>query len=183
MPKNRDPETPSSSKSHVPAGKPGVPKEAAEALAHKGYLDRASVKAIREGQGNIDKANDLVALSALFTAVCSTVESRTTVELEDVERAAQLGPQILVALGARDQPGVKEPDAADPAERRTRAYTLFVRAYEECRRAVHYLRWHEDDAADIVPSLHATRGRRAASAAAPTEGKTSPVEASSPAEP
>lgn len=33
MPKNKDPKTPSSSKSHVPAGKPGVPKEAAAALA------------------------------------------------------------------------------------------------------------------------------------------------------
>jgi hypothetical protein len=146
---------------------------AAEALAHKGYLDPTSVKSIREGQGNIDKANDLVALAALFSREWGKVKNKTTVEWREVEQAAALGPKILVALGARDQPGVKAPNAGDPAQRRARAFTLFVRAYDECRRAVHYLRWHEDDADEIVPSLFATRGRgkagRSEESAAPEE--------------
>jgi hypothetical protein len=134
---------------------------AAEALAHKGYLDKAAVAAIRSGQGNIDQANDLVALAALFTREWEKVKNRTTVEWAEVERAAVLGPQILVALGVRDQPGVKATDPTSPTERRARAYTLFVTAYDECRRAVHYLRWHEDDADVIAPSLFATRTRNA----------------------
>lgn len=153
---------------------------AAEALAHKGHFDRKAVEAIRAGQGNIDKANDLVALAALFAREWDKVKNKTTVEWADVQRASELGPEILVALGARDQPGVKAPSPADPAQRRARAFTLFVRAYEECRRAVGYLRWHEDDADTIAPSLYATRTRRGPAEAAGDE-VAAPVNGSIPA--
>lgn len=45
-----------------------------------------------------------------------------------------------------------------------RAYSLFVRAYDQCRRAVSYLRWEEGDADDEPPSLFANRGPRKAPA-------------------
>jgi hypothetical protein len=129
-----------------------------ELLAHTGLFDRDAVKAIRAGQGNLDTANDLVALAALFTSGWSQVENKTPIEWAQVERAAQLGPRILIALGARDVPGVPSPGAADPAERRHRAYTLFVT----------YLRWDEGDADEIAPSLFANRSpRKAAPAAEP----------------
>lgn len=136
---------------------------AAEALAHKGYFDAKVVAAIREGRGNIDTADDLVALSALFAREWDDVSHKTTVEWAEVQRASELGPQILVALGERDQPGIKAPNPADPAQRRQRACTLFVRAYDECQRAVSYLRWHEDDVDSIAPSLWAGRPRRSSS--------------------
>ena len=132
----------------------------AELLAHTGHFDKEAVKAIRAGQGNLDTANDLVALAALFTSGWSQVENKTPVQWSQVEEAAQLGPRILVALGARDQPGVKAPNPADPAERRARAFTVFVRAYDQCRRAVTYLRWNEGDADEIAPSLFANRSPR-----------------------
>lgn len=155
---------------------------AAEALAHKGLLDRKSVAAIREGHGNLDTANDLVALSALFAREWDGVHQKTTVEWSEVQRASELGPEILVALGARDQPGVKAPNPADPAQRRQRAFTLFVRAYEECRRAVSYLRWHQDDAEEIAPSLRTNRGPRSSSTAE-REDAVSTVDLPAPAEP
>ncbi len=133
---------------------------AAEALAHKGYFDSRVVAAIREGRGNLDTANDLVALSALFAREWDKVSQKTTVEWSEVQRSSELGPQILVALGERDQPGIKAPNPTDPAQRRQRACTLFVRAYDECQRAVSYLRWHEDDVDSIAPSLWTGRGRR-----------------------
>lgn len=83
---------------------------------------------------------------------------------------------------------MKSPNPADPQQRRQRAFTLFVRAYEECRRAATYLRWHEDDADDIAPSLWTKRNRRTAAApdAMPdTErptGDTAPPEAPTPAD-
>lgn len=132
----------------------------AELLAHKGFFDKDAVKRIRADQGNLDTANDLVALAALFTAGWSRVENKSPVEWSQVERAAQLGPRILVALGARSQPGVKAPNPADPAERRVRAFTVFTRAYDQCRRAVTYLRWDHGDADEIAPSLFAHRGPR-----------------------
>lgn len=135
---------------------------AAELLALLGHFNTTAVKDIRAGQGNIDIANDLVALSALYATAWSRVENKSPVEWAHVERAAQLGPQILVALGVRDQPGAKVEDGSTPPERRLRAYNLFVNAYDECRRAVTYLRWAEGDADEIAPSLFANRGPRKA---------------------
>ena len=43
---------------------------------------------------------------------------------------------------------------------RTRAFVLFVRCYDEIRRAVSFLRWNEGDADTLVPSLYAGRGGR-----------------------
>lgn len=140
----------------------------AELLAHKGFFDKDAVRGIRAGQGNLDTANDLVALAALFSADWSQVENKTPVEWSQVERAAQLGPRILVALGAREQPGAKVANPADPAERRVRAFTVFVRAYDQCRRAVTFLRWNDGDAGEIAPSLFANRGPRKAAPAAET---------------
>ena len=40
---------------------------------------------------------------------------------------------------------------------RAQAYTLFVRTYDECRRAVTYLRWRQGDALQIVPPLRPRR--------------------------
>jgi hypothetical protein len=159
----------------------------AELLAHMGYFDKNAVKAIRAGQGNLDTANDLVALAALFTSGWLQVENKSPIQWEQVEQAAQLGPRILVALGVRDQPGVKAPDPADPGERRARAYTLFVRAYHQCRRAVTYLRWDEGDADEIAPSLFANRGPRkvaeeAGEPGASEPGDAAPAETPAPAE-
>ncbi|MGK3992261.1 hypothetical protein [Sorangium sp. So ce1024] len=140
---------------------------AAEALAHKGIVDAQRVAEIRRGQGHLDTANDLVALAALFGEAWDAVKNRTTVEWEDVERASRLGPELLVALGARQQPGVPAPKAGDAAERRARAFTLLVNAYDACRRAASYLRWNEGDADAIAPSLFARGGGRK-----PGAGKT-----------
>lgn len=157
--------------------------EAAELLAKKKFFDKEVVKAIRAGLGNIDMANDLVALSALFTAGWARVEHKSPVEWAEVERAALLGPQILVALGERDQPGVRVAESSDPNERRKRAFTLFYKAYDQSQRAVSYLRWNEDDADQIAPTLFTGRPRRSSSAeenatdspAAPAEPPTAPA--------
>lgn len=139
---------------------------AAELLAHAGYFDSNAVQAIRAGQGNLDTANDLVALAALFTAAWPEVEHRSTVRSDDVEHAALLGPRILVALSERDQKAVAEPGEMSASERRQRAFTLFANAYDQCRRAATYLRWNEGDADELVSSIYGGRSLR--------RGKTEP---------
>jgi hypothetical protein len=37
-------------------------------------------------------------------------------------------------------------------------FTQFIQAYDDARRAIAYLRWHEGDADDIAPSLHVNKG-------------------------
>lgn len=132
----------------------------AEALARRKLFDSDVVLDIRANQGNIDKANDLVALSALFTTKWDAVKDKTVATPQEVRRAGELGPLLLAALGIREHAVALEPDVI--ADQRRRAFTLFFRTYDETRRAVGYLRWHEGDAEQLAPSLYKGRGGRAA---------------------
>ncbi len=135
----------------------------AEALAARGYLNVESVKAIRAGNGNMDTANDLVALSALMGSAWSKIETRTAATAEEVHRAGDLGPLLIAALGVREHGATVTP--AEAADRKVRAFTLFNKAYDQARRAVIYLRWNEGDADTLAPSLYKGRGgSRSASA-------------------
>jgi len=150
---------------------------AAEALSHRGYFDKERVSEIRSGQGNIDTANDLVALAALFAEHWGTIEQKTAVDWAEVERAATLGPDILVAVGERELPRAGE-KTSDPTKLRVRAFSLLVKAYDQCRRGAAYLAWGERDLDEIAPSLYSARGagRRLAEDTHPeTDGRPEPT--------
>lgn len=142
----------------------------AEALAARELLDRESVQTIRSGQGNLDTANDLVALSALLGASWAKIEHKTAATAEEVHRAGDLGPLLIAALGVREHGTTATP--AEAADRKVRAFTLFTTAYDQVRRAVTYLRWNEGDADSLAPSLYKGRGgsRGASASAAKGEG-------------
>ena len=144
----------------------------AEALARRGLLNKDLVAEIRAGHGNIDIANDLVALGAAFTMNWSTISGKTAATLAEVERASVLGPLLLAALGVREQGSLQS--SADPSATRAAMFTLFVNAYDETRRAVAYLRWHQGDADDIAPSFYKGRGGRPPSSPAEPQTGTSP---------
>jgi hypothetical protein len=119
-------------------------------------VDATAVARIRGGSGNVDKANDLVALAALFSQSWDALHDKTAITRELVDEAALLGPSLLVALAEEPLP---QPDDANGT--RQRAFTLLVRAYDEVRRAVTFVRWAEGDADTFAPSLYAkTRKRR-----------------------
>ncbi len=138
---------------------------AADALAHKGLVDKETVAEIRRGSGNLDKANDLVALATLFTHAWSRVEQKTTLSWEEVEKAAELGPKLMIALSDRPAP------TGDKEDARARAFTLFARTYDQLRRAVTFLRWSERDADMIAPSIYAGK-KRAKAPKAPVDDAT-----------
>jgi hypothetical protein len=142
----------------------------AEALVRRGIFDAQAVAQVRAGQGHQDLANDLVVLSAMFQQVWETIGGRTLATLAEIDRAAELGPALVAALGVRAA-GVG-PTPSEAAEQRMRAYTLFMRAYGEVRRGLSYLRWHEGDADLIAPSLYRGRGGRPASAGSETTPAT-----------
>jgi len=145
----------------------------AEALAGRGLLPSKTVEEIRAGTGNIDTANDLVALSALFADNWKVLEGKTAATTQEVSRAGELGALLLVALGEREYADTGPLPSAD---KRARAYTLFVQAYDETRRAVHYLRWHEGDADELTPSLYKGRGGRSNKAETGGDGGGEPVQ-------
>ncbi|KYF75993.1 hypothetical protein BE17_19805, partial [Sorangium cellulosum] len=98
----------------------------AEALARRGLIDAETVADIRAGNGHMDTANDLVALSALFSGSWSEIAEKTAATEEEVRRAGELGPQLLAALGVREHGAA--PGPTDAADKRARAFTLFVNA-------------------------------------------------------
>ncbi len=127
---------------------------AAEALAHRALLDADAVARIRKGSGNADLAGDLIALTALFKDGWGKISGKTAVEKHEIDRAAELGPAVLVASAARKH------KTGDTEGQRARAFTLLVNAYDACRRALAYLRWKEGDADTIAPSLFRKRPGR-----------------------
>ncbi|MCA9704758.1 MAG: hypothetical protein KDK70_02775 [Myxococcales bacterium] len=127
---------------------------AAETLSRRGVLPPERVEALQRGRSHLEVANDLIALSALFRDAWAHVENKTTVTLEEISRASSLGSALHAALGARRlRPRT---DQTKARLHRNRAFTLFIRAYDECRRGVRYLRWYQGDAAVYVPSLRRT---------------------------
>jgi hypothetical protein len=144
---------------------------AAEALADRGLLDATRVEEIRSGQGNLDTANDLVALAALFTTSRESIQGKTAVEEEELARASRIGTELIVALGERDKI-IKAARSSDAADTRARAATLLLGAYSACRQAVAYVRWGLGDADDIAPSPFTGRGGRPRAESGP---ETSPT--------
>jgi hypothetical protein len=144
---------------------------AAEALAHRNLLDADAVASIRKSSGDSDVAGELVALAALFKESWSRVASKTAVERHEVERAAELGPAVLVAQHAQKQ--AHEP--LDTEAQRARAFTLLTHAYDAARQALAYVRWKEGDADTIAPSFSKKKAGRKPGAA-----KESPAEQAAP---
>jgi hypothetical protein len=126
---------------------------AAEALAHRALLDADAVAKLRKA-ANADLAGDLTALAALFRESWGKVSSKTAVERHEIDRAAELGPAVLVATAA------KKHRNTDTELQRTRAFNLMASAYDTCRQALSYLRWKEGDLETLAPSLFKKRPGR-----------------------
>ena len=166
---------------------------AAEALAHRNLLDAKRVGEIRKGRGHADLAGDLIALTEVFRESWDKIRAKTAVEDVELTRAADLGVRLLVALALKPGKGsAAQPKITDAADRRARAVSLVAKAYEECRRAVAYLRWHEGGEGELASSLlQKPRGRRpkseTAGADAPSDaadkadGSEAPAAADAPA--
>lgn len=151
---------------------------AADALAHRNILDPAQIAQIRRGQGHIDLASDLVALSTLFRNNWSDIEGKTTVRPAELERADVLGPELLAAIGVREN--APRGPVSQLADQRRRAFTLFARAYDDCRQAASYLRWKQGDAGKLAPAFAGPRTKaRKGDSASPRDPKA-PVEPASP---
>ncbi len=144
----------------------------AESLVSFDIFAEKTVSAIRKGSGHLDAAKDLVALGALFNSNWEIVKNKVPFELDLVEQASTIGPQLLRAIGAKGVGEVRKDPSYDWLSLRKRAFRLLVNAYEELRRATSYVRWYDGDAKDFTPSLHA----RAASTTKRNQSATSEPE-------
>jgi hypothetical protein len=75
---------------------------------------------------------------------------------EDLQAASRIGTRLTRIVGIREQSPVQE---AAVIEQRQRVFTLTMRAYDETRAAIAFVRRREDDAESITPNLYTGKGR------------------------
>lgn len=102
-------------------------------------------------------AADLQMLSTAFGISFHRIEGRCATTRSEIDLASRIAGRITRLVGLREQAPALIAEAAD---KRARAFTLYVNCYNEIRRAVTYVRWNEDDIDDIAPSLYGGRKRQ-----------------------
>jgi hypothetical protein len=103
----------------------------------------------------------------------TNISTKTAIQAKELYEAEMLADRILSAVGQREQtPAV----AADAAENRQRAFTLFIQAYSHARRAVAFFHWDAEDLDEVAPSVYTTgrAARRKAESNAPPPRMVTP---------
>jgi hypothetical protein len=134
-------------------------------LVGAGKFEEAAVAKIREGSGNKDAPSDLVALVGLYRSRWDEVKAMCGVTEEDLTRGAQIGPAVFALISRRE--AKLTTTTPEGSLRVRRAWTLLDRAYDECRRALQFLRSAEGDFDIIAPSLRKNSGPRSGSGGEP----------------
>lgn len=128
----------------------------AQGLVAKKRLAASSLAEIVGGTGYKAMCIDVLQLVSALRADWSAIEAHTPVTSLELDQAEALADAVAALLGEAEQASASSP----AAEMRQRAYTHFMRTYDEVRRAVACVRWEQDDADDFAPSLFANRERR-----------------------
>jgi len=103
-------------------------------------------------------AFDVLAILKLLEAHEEQIGDKSSLTAEEKAQAKAQAERVLQALTAR---AFSDEEVAEATRQRQAAFTLFVRAYEEVKRGVVFLRWHEGDADELLPSLYSLKvGRR-----------------------
>lgn len=134
----------------------------ARSLANHRLLDGDRLRECKKSPSYRAIATDVFTLVALFKEHWPKVAGRTPVTTELMQQAGNRALDLLGAVGDREQAGVSTNEAQLT---RQQAYTLFLRAYEDARSAVEYLRRDQGDANTIIPSFYTGRGGRGGNAA------------------
>ncbi len=136
----------------------------ATALANRGLISADQVAAFKGYVGYKNVAFDLIDWANLMRDNWNNIQGKTALTAEEIQTAKDLGERLVRAAGVREQnPAVQ----AEAARTRQQALTLLLGAYDETRRAITFLRWHENDADTIAPSLYAGKTRHTTDATPP----------------
>lgn len=122
----------------------------AEALAKSGVIPARAVEKIREGNGQIDTAQDCVDLGALFLKYAKEVKGKTAVTAAQVKAAAELGTELLKRLRRKGTKRTASASVTAAVDTRDRLWTLLVQRHQEIRRAGMWF-WGDDVDAHVPP--------------------------------
>lgn len=129
-----------------------------QAAVKRHLLDGTRIAELKGPNGSKNIATDVLVLCAILRDSWAILAGQTGVKVNELDHAEQLADSLHSALAFKEQSTAKVTDAA---ELRQRVYTLLLNAYDDARRAVIFLRWNENDADGIAPSLFAGRKQRA----------------------
>jgi hypothetical protein len=101
--------------------------------------------------------NDVERFAEIVRENWSKVQGKTPLTRAHLDEFEALSDRLLTTLGVKDQ---SEELVAESTLRRQRAFALFLRAYNEVRRAISFLRWNQGDVDSIIPSLYSIKGGR-----------------------
>ena len=146
-----------------------------DALALRGYLDPARLEPARNAQGYLAVVDSVERLVSLLRESWSTIEGHTPMVEADLDRAVVQAKRLSATIAGRENGANRAP----ALETRLRVVSRLMRLYDSLLRMVTYVRWRQDDAEQFVPSLWATRGRRARTPRGLDPNADAPVDPSS----
>lgn len=127
------------------------------ALAQRGLISETPLQALKGPVGFRNVASDLGTLAMILRGAGSRIEGKACVTEEALDQAEIYSEEVIADLGLKNNAPAT---VAGVVLERQQAFTLFINAYDQVRRAVTYLRWNEDDIDDFAPSLYSGRKRK-----------------------
>lgn len=130
------------------------------ALITRGLVHPDAIANLKGTNGYKNTQSDLQILVNVFRANWANVANKCGTTEEELARGEKLVSWLIQAVGLKEQGPVER---ARTANMRMRAFTLFIQAYDDARRAIVYLLGSEKAADAVIPSLYAGRtGRKKA---------------------
>lgn len=127
------------------------------ALAAHGLIDGDRLKDCKKLTGYKPVASDVATIVEVLRHCWPALENKTPLTLAQLDELATKAVHLLAAIGLKEQ---APRTTGGAALIRQKAFTVFVRSYEETRQAVLFVRSKAGDADSIAPSLYAGRTKR-----------------------
>jgi hypothetical protein len=140
----------------------------ATALSLYGLLDPLKLEALKGANGIKNIAQDLQMLSQILQESWPKIQGKCATEAATLHAASRVGTRITRIVGLREQGPSQDPAVI---ELRERVFTLMMRAYDEIRAGVIYVRRKIGDADSITPSLYKNSGKRRGRPKTPSSAK------------
>ncbi len=143
------------------------------ALKKRDLIDDAPLASLRGPPGFKNMVDDVFMLTNHLRTHWAQIAGKTGTELAELDKAEDVAERLDRAVAIKEQGSKAAPEAK---LLRQRAFTLFVKNYNEVRRAVAYLRPAEGAAEAMAPSVFIGRNAGAkVEKAAPPPAVTPPV--------
>lgn len=150
----------------------------AKTLSLRGLFDPTKLAGLQGGNSYKALADDLEALAHELEAIYPSIRGKCATTPEDLKAAMQMSTRLTRLRGEEH---ISPAAVAALTEERQRAFTQVIKAYDEARAAIAFLRRREGDLEQIAPNLYIANTRRRKGAEAPVIPAVTPPTSGTPA--